>query len=128
MGKNQKHCCNSSINFLLGCNFRNEVSTISGHQSCHATTFFSYNLPFNIFNPVVQLLLIIWTLISTPIAIIIYFIELMNAKDRNFPTGAHFRKLLGYFIRLKLFPRKLPELLNVGKLVESEQKTILASL
>ena len=90
--------------------------------------FFSYNLPFNIFNPVVQLLLIIWTLISTPIAIIIYFIELMNAKDRNFPTGAHFRKLLGYFIRLKLFPRKLPELLNVGKLVESEQKTILASL
>ena len=52
----------------------------------------------------------------------------MNKKDnRNFPTGAHFRKLLGYFIRLKLFPRKMPEFQNVGKPVESEQKTILAS-
>ena len=90
--------------------------------------FFSYNLPFNIFNPVVQLVLIIWTLISTPIAITIYFIEFMNKKDnRNFPTGAHFRKLLGYFIRLKLFPRKMPEFQNVGKPVESEQKTMLAS-
>ena len=85
-------------------------------------------MPFNIFNPVVQLLLIIWTLISTPIAIIIYFIELMNSDDNpNFPTGAHFRKLLGYFIRLKLFPRKMSELKNVGKPIESEQKTILAS-
>ena len=89
----------------------------------------SYNLPFNIFNPVVQLLLIIWTLISTPIAIIIYFIELVNSKDkRNFPTGAHFRKLLGYFIRLKLFPRIMLELKNNEIPVISEQKIILASL
>ena len=117
MGQNQKYCCNSSINFLLGCNFGNEVRIISSNKSCCVPKFFfSYNLPFNIFNPVVQLLLIIWTLISTPIAIIIYFIELMNSKDnRNFPTGAHFRKLLGYFIRLKLFPRIMPELKNVGK-------------
>ena len=80
------------------------------------------------------MLLIIWTLISTPIAIIIYFIELVNSKKlseldkRNFPTGAHFRKLLGYFIRLKLFPRIMLELKNNEIPVISEQKIILASL
>ena len=70
--------------------------------------FYTVSLPFAILNPVIQLLLLIWVIPATLIALFMHSLRKCCSQFPEPPDVAldkSFWRALGVFIRLKIFPR-----------------------
>lgn len=59
----------------------------------------SYNLPFGYLNPIAQMLLIVWALLTT------FVVSITSCCVSDFKTTKSITKRLKVFFQLKLFPR-----------------------
>ena len=64
-------------------------------------------MPFGALNPVVQFFLLVWCVIATPIAIILYYATKSKKYEGKLKSKS-FLRLVTSFARVTVFPRMFP--------------------